>query len=363
MTIGEGSYCVIKERSYDTVCKLYRPTSSLNTFIEHYIHTQVPKYKYLIRATIADENGYVLPRFNHCGYRRLSCTRDKLFQYGIQCICAVEYLHRLGFVHGDISLGNLLFNNEHMVLCDFNMSEFMGVPNQTVIGERSYINYCRHYRNTTNGELNAETDWYATAIVLTELWGQKLMTETKQYRNYRKLLGIAPDKIIRTSASRRVGLDGHVDDDAKEAITSAMFFSDETLRQNYYRELNLEHREVEIVERLFNYQPNDDVLSMLGSIPEPLPDLTNHRKSILYQTPPENMEQRVEFYREIYRKSVIDELNMDYGEVVVASLVLDRWYTKNKTLYLDKYRVNDLLNLRVVERVRKITRNNIYGRL
>lgn len=370
MRLAEGSYCVIDTVDDHRVRKTYRPYGTFASFIEHYLHTQVPKYPHLLRALEADGYGYILPRYPTTAYEmvvhnRLPIyTREQSFQIGLQLIYVVEYLHRLGFVHGDISLTNIMLHNRQLTLADFNLSEFVGWPNRKVVGYRSYINHYRDYRNTVYGELSAATDWYATAIVLSELWGRSLLVQQRCYREYRQQLGLLSVDVIREANSRSVGLEGEIDDDAKEAITAAMFIADDQQRHQYFSELRLSDREVDVIETLLNYQPGDDVLSIIKwTGPEPLPDLTEHRESILYQPAPVDYEERILFYRDVISRCELTNLNLDIDESLMASITIDRWYSGNKTVYMNRYPIAQMSNTQALVNLRRLTSNNIYGRL
>ena len=363
MRIGEGSYCIIEKIDDKTVRRRYKSIGTFNTFVEHYIHTQVPPYKHLLKAIESGDYGYIVPYYPMNAFQAILhnklayYSREHCFQLGLQLIYAVEYMHRLGFAHGDISLGNIMLNGQTLVLSDFNLSEFIGWPNRTITTHRSYINYYRHYRNTTNGELSAATDWYATAIVLTELWGRSMMIQQNCYRKYRKQLGLLTVDYVKEVESRKVGLGGKIDDDAKEAITAAMFVSDDNLRHKYYNELRLDGREVDIIETLLNFSPGDDVIGMIGwTGPEPLPELDKHRDSPLYLTPPDGNDERLAFYRRLIEESGLPKFDK------LIYVCIDRWFSTDKTVYLnlvpiDSYSSDDLVKLRL------LINNNIYGRI
>lgn len=370
MRLAEGSYCVIEALDDRRVRKTYRSNGTIATFTEHYLHTQVPRYPHLIRALEADWCGYVLPRYPTTAREMVFSnrlpiyTREQSFQVGLQLIYAVEYLHRLGFVHGDVSLANVMLRNRQLVLTDFNLSEFVGWPNRAVHGYRSYLNYYRHYRNTVYGELSAATDWYATAIALSELWGRSLLIQQACYREYRRQLGLLSVEVVQGVPSRSVGLEGDVDDDTKEAVTAAMFIADDRQRHRYFSELRLTGREVEVIETLLNYQPGDDVLSAIKwTGPEPLPDLTQHRASPLYQSAPDEFKERVRFYRDLVQRSELVSVNLDADESMMASLVVDHWFATDKTMYLNRYPLNRMLNPEALLTLRQLTNNDIYGRL
>lgn len=373
MKLAEGSYCVVDVLNSQFVRKNYKLIGSFNTFIEHYIHTQTPAYPHLLKSLHADGAGYILPRYPYTAYQMVVYnklpfyTREQLFVLGLQLIYTVEYLHRLGFVHGDISLGNLMIRDETLVLSDFNLSEFMGWPNRTITNYRSYINYYRHYRNTTHGLMSATTDWYATAITLSELWGRALVIQNPCYRRYRDRLGLLPVNYVEKAPTRSVGVGDDLDNDAKEAITAAMFFSDDYLRNDYLTELRLDQRERQVVELLLNHDDSIDVLSRLTDyeryFPAPLPDLADEYRSLLYQPAPTNATERLTFYRDVIEHSSIPELNLDGLVGRMADICVDRWYSDDKTTYLGLYPIRSLMDTDALITLRQVTDNNIYGRL
>ena len=147
----------------------------------------------------AFENGeyafYVMPKYqtslaeynvNGLSYIR----RLKLF---LKICKAVAKLHSKGIVHRDIKPGNILIDNDRVLLCDFGIAQFPDL-NITVPGERlANSNYCApEQRKIPYPPFGKYTDTYALGLILNELFTQKIINGN----NYTKIRDVAPSYAV-----------------------------------------------------------------------------------------------------------------------------------------------------------------------
>lgn len=263
---ARGSYCKLSKISDAKVSREYVGDMTIHSFIESYILTKIPEYKYILHSTQLIGSKFIMPYYNSNFYHLID--RDLVAKYSQtdilrlakQLVCAIQYLHRLGFIHGDISPSNVLVmkfcdpSHDYVSLSDFNLTTKVINPYAET---KSYVCYCYSYRNPKmayNSILDASADWFAAGIVLLEFFSEVFVYQHSFYKEYRrhvidKMKNITEDK------------------DLYEGLAFSSILSNQNFRREYYkRVLKDDTRDLysNLLEIFFTHKAEDVYLDFIS---------------------------------------------------------------------------------------------------
>jgi len=201
-------------------------------------HPQIPRFRELVRVNLDEKDYLFLVQDYESGqtYRALLETRKRegrrfseveVRQLLLQILSALEYIHSMGVIHGNISPDNLILRSSDSlpVLIDFGgvkqlaanvASKFdqpvadSSPPSPVPLPERSFY---APYEQTQTKKVYPDSDFYALAatvlVLLTGLEPQELIDENTLTWNWRRevdldpTLGAVLDKMLLPTPSKR----------------------------------------------------------------------------------------------------------------------------------------------------------------
>lgn len=339
---AHGSYCVLTKLSDTEVQRDYKDDLTINSFIEHFILCRIPRYKYILHSLEDTDFGFKLPYFNSTfqnlidDERCFNYTQETRLRLITQVVKSVQYLHNLGFIHGDISPSNILLqqhanqDDDYICLSDFNLSVKVKNPYQETKSSLCYCYTYRHPKMAFDFKLDAQTDWFATGLVLLEFLSgvcTYLHSFIKETR-YQLLLS------LEKSSGNRDILEGRV---------FGSIFSNAGIRQRYYKqvfkpeELDLYSELLEIffthnAENIYYHFINHPLIQKIEV--EPFPDYTDFIHKNLYQYP--NSLSADELLTLVKKDSYLSSFNI-VDNLNKINLVSYLKYSKSTGIMIAKY--------------------------
>lgn len=197
---GSGDPVAIKFVERDIPAgKLKRFKNEIN-FCEHHKHKNIVEI--LDRGYVSFENGeyvfYVMPLYAETLRDKMRATirPEDAISIFVGLLEGLSYAHKHGTIHRDIKPENIMFKNDSLepIICDFGIAYFAKEELLTVVETKkndrmANFQYAAPEQRIKGGEATAQTDIYALALILNEMF----TGEIPQALDHKTIAECAPD--------------------------------------------------------------------------------------------------------------------------------------------------------------------------